>query len=340
MTRADLLRSLVESHVERNDASFINTVQEIIAEERKKHHIVVANELQSLLMGAKRKPMPSSLEYGPIPMDPEKNVPLVHIRDTKTSLEDLVLDRDTQDALQEITEQYRGWEILTANGIDPVRHVLFCGPPGCGKTSAAEAIAKDLGLPLLYVRFDSVVSSLLGETSANLRRVFDFALRGQWVVLFDEFDAVGRSRDDASEHGEIKRVVNSYLQLIDGFEGRSLVIAATNFQSALDPAIWRRFDEAVVFDMPSRDQISILIERSLRPLRYSASVMEQLEAALDGASHADVERICVDIRRNSALAGDQAVTSSSLARALRKIGMRREIIQKSRSSAAPRIDGA
>ena len=96
-------------------------------------------------------------------------------------------------------------------------------------------------MPLLYVRFDSVVSSLLGETSTNIRKVFEFAGRGQWVLLFDEFDSVGRSRDDITEHGEIKRVVNSFLQIMDGFRGRSLVIAATNFEQVLDPAIWRRF---------------------------------------------------------------------------------------------------
>ena len=107
---------------------------------------------------------------------------------------------------------------------------MFYGPPGCGKTITAQAIAAEIGLPLLYVRFDAVISSYLGETASNIRRVFDYARNDSFVIFFDEFDAIARSRNDRYEHGEIKRVVNTFLQQLDNFKGKSLVIAATNFE--------------------------------------------------------------------------------------------------------------
>ncbi len=130
------------------------------------------------------------------------------------------------------------------------------------KPPRPEALSRELGVPLLVVRFDAVVSSLLGETAANLRKVFDYVARGVWVVLFDEFDAIGRSRDDSTEHGELKRVVNAFLQMLDRFSGRSLIVAATNFEQALDPALWRRFDEIVRFERPSRARSRNCLQRN------------------------------------------------------------------------------
>jgi SpoVK/Ycf46/Vps4 family AAA+-type ATPase len=169
-------------------------------------------------------------------------------------------------------------------------------------------MATELGLPLLYVRFDSVVSSLLGETAANLRKVFDYASRGQWVVLFDEFDAIGRSRDDATEHGEIKRVVNSYLQIMDGFTGRSLVISATNFEASLDPAVWRRFDEVLRFEKPTTEQVMCLVRKLLKPLRFDSGQVQTIGERLESATFADAERVCLDIRKECAMRGKKTVT--------------------------------
>src|SRR5207302_11489511 len=141
------------------------------------------------------------------------------------------------------------------------------------------------------------------ETAANLRKVFDYAARGVWVVLFDEFDAIGRSRDDATEHGELKRVVNAFLQMLDRFSGRSLVVAATNFEQSLDPALWRRFDEIIRFERPCPGQVEQLLwkrcgRRLPQNLDLSAVVTE-----LEGATHAEVERVALDALKRIALDG-------------------------------------
>ena len=193
MARADLIKRLFECYQKRDDAGFRATADEIVAEERKKHHPVLANEIQRILAnGARTVEQVHSAHhvFDPVPMDGERRTPLVTIRTPDRYFNDLVLRPDARDTLDRIMTEVRGWDVLEANALAPTRRLLFCGPSGCGKTAAAEAMSAELGLPMLYVRFDSVVSSLLGETAANLRKVFDYASRGQWVVFFDEFDAI------------------------------------------------------------------------------------------------------------------------------------------------------
>ena len=344
MARADLLKKLFETYQRRDDEGFRAVAREIVEEERKKQHPVLANELQRILtngvrsmQGARR----ADSAFDPVPMDGDRRTPLISIRQPDRYLDDLVLSDETQDALRRIMVEVRGWEILEAHGLAPTRRVLFCGPSGCGKTSCAEAIAGEIGLPMLYVRFDSVVSSLLGATANNLRKVFDYASRGQWVVFFDEFDAIGRSRDDATEHGEIKRVVNTFLQLLDGFEGRSIVIAATNFEQALDPAIWRRFDDVVRFDLPDEASLEALIRRRFRPLRFTHRQVTKILDSVSGASFADAERVCLDARRRCALEGVDKLRDEDVTTALRRFQYRRYVLERAvpdhRSPAVDRI---
>ena len=186
MARADLLKRLFESYQLRDDSAFRAVAAEIADEERKKHHPVLASELQRILSNGVRSLEPggrTGLPFDPVPTDGDRRTPLISIRIPDRCFPDLVLDSLTQASLNRALVEVRSWDILEANGLVPVRRLLFCGPSGCGKTASAEAVAAELGLPLLYVRFDSVVSSLLGETAANLRKVFDYASRGQWVPL-------------------------------------------------------------------------------------------------------------------------------------------------------------
>lgn len=331
MARADLIKRLFESHQHRDDVAFRETAEEIIVEERKKHHPVLANELQRILANGKRtldQVQSTSRVFDPVPTDGERRTPLLAIRTPDRYFNDLVLRPDVHCTLQRIIGEVRGWDVLEANGLLPIRRLLFCGPSGCGKTAAAEALSAELGLPMLYVRFDSVVSSLLGETAANVRKVFDYASRGQWLVFFDEFDAIGRSRDDATEHGEIKRVVNSFLQLLDSFEGRSVVVAATNFEQVLDPAIWRRFDEVLRFDLPTRELLADVIALRLRPLRSESAQTAELLDALEGATFADAERVCIDIRKRCALEGAGSIRESDLDAAIERFRYRRSVQAK------------
>jgi SpoVK/Ycf46/Vps4 family AAA+-type ATPase len=339
MARSDLLKKLFRSYKGRNDPAFLDAAREIIDDERKKQHVSLANELQRILDNGT---VPAStdrlLGFEPLPKDTDRGAPLLEIRQPDRYLKDLVLAGAQEAILAHVMDEFRQWEVLEAHSLRPGHKLLFCGPPGCGKTATAEALSRELGVPLLVVRFDAVVSSLLGETAANLRKVFDYAARGVWVVLFDEFDAIGRSRDDATEHGELKRVVNAFLQMLDRFSGRSLVVAATNFEQALDPALWRRFDEIIRFEKPDRAQIEVLLKKKLAHLRLAPGLLAQAVERLDGMSHAEVERVCLDVLKQAVLRGRGSVGSEELASAVQRQAYRQQALERSRASGAPSVD--
>lgn len=339
MARADLLKKLLKSFKSGDDEAFYKVSKELIDDERKKHHVVLANELEKILNNGTSRKMENPIELfaSKVPQDADRKTELLEIKTPDRYLSDLVLGDVNFKLIERVITEFREWEILESNGLSPVRRVLFCGPSGCGKTASAEAISTELGLPLLYVRFDAVISSLLGETAANLRKVFEFARSGSWVMLFDEFDAIGRSRDDITEHGEIKRVVNSFLQIMDNFDGRSLLIAATNFERALDPAVWRRFDDVIRFDRPNQEQVRELITRKLRPLTFRKTQVTGLTEQLIGKTFADVEQVCLDIRKSCALRGEKTVKKEDIEDAMARQDYRWNVLGGLREQ-APTVD--
>ncbi|MBE7413249.1 MAG: ATP-binding protein [Leptospiraceae bacterium] len=238
-----------------NEDAFKKVAEEIIQEEREKQHHLLANDLEEILYGKVSKVLPFQILKEEIPLDKEKNLPLLTVSTASKSLNDIVLFEQNLNVIERILLESRKVEVLKSYGLKPIDKILFYGPPGCGKTVTAEAIAFELELPFVVIRLDSIVSSFLGETSSNLRRVFDFINKNRMVVLFDEFDALGRERSDSSEHGEIKRVVNALLQMFDSYKGNSILIAATNHESDLDSAVWRRFEEVLIFNLPDNNQI-------------------------------------------------------------------------------------
>lgn len=311
-SNGDLVRRLMLAHRHRDDAAWRMAAQALVTAERRKNHHILANELESILeQEDMATPFPQTkkslaqLGASPseVPRDTERGVPLLEISEARRTLEDLVLTAPVRGALARILEENRAADLLGSYGLQSARKILFCGPPGCGKTVAAEVVAQGLYLPLVLVRFDAVVSSYLGETAANLRKVFDFARTRPMVMLFDEFDAIGKSRTAEEEHGELKRVVNSFLQMLDGFRGNALMLAATNHQGLLDSALWRRFDEIVYFDRPDAQAITTLLTRHLRQIGVSPQLSLKTEAAaLVGLAHADIERLALDAVKQTILA--------------------------------------
>jgi len=318
MARGELIRKLFKYYKMKNNSEFEKVALEVIAEEEQKNNHQLAKDLMRILEGTNGST--STFTVGPdagnLPQDREKHMPLVDIRKPDRIFPDIVLDQDHAEIIQKIMVEYRKAEVLNIHGLNPSNKILFCGPPGCGKTICTEIIAHELGIPLLYTRFDSIVSSYLGETSANLRKIFDFAASGRWVVMFDEFDAIGKARNDQNEHGELKRVVNSFLQMLDSFKSSSLVIAATNHEQLLDPALWRRFDEIVFFPMPTLKQIKDLLLLRLKNFPYELEI-SNLASGLIGMSYADVERICLDAIKSAIIGNQDKVTQATFDLALK-----------------------
>jgi SpoVK/Ycf46/Vps4 family AAA+-type ATPase len=316
MATGKLLRQLIKSGIEGNVEAFRTASEEVIKEERQKQHHLLANDLERLLYGRPREAN-QALTRVPVPVDRERNLALLDIREPVRRIEDVVLGPETQAAIDEVLQEHHHHERLRSYGLRPADRLLFYGPPGCGKTLTAEVIASELGLPLAIVRVDAVVSSYLGETAANLRKVFDFAAANAAVVLFDEFDALAKERADESEHGELRRVVNAVLQMMDAYVGRSVLIAATNHEAILDLAIWRRFEEVLIFEPPTIEQLRRLLALKLRGVRREFEI-DEVTALFKGMTHADVERVLRRAIKDMILAGQEFLTARHLEGAARR----------------------
>lgn len=314
MARGELLRKLFTSHARNDVHDFRAIALQIIAEEQQKQNHSLARDLLNIIDNPVpvHSITPSNISSQILPRDKERELPLVDIRKPERSLSDILLKEKTREQLQRVLDEYRKTELLRVHGLKPKTKLLFCGPPGCGKSLCAEVISSEVQVPLLYIRFDALISSYLGETAANLRKVFDYAKTGRWVVVFDEFDVIGKSRTDMTEHGELKRVVNTFLQLLDSFEGESLIIAATNHEKLLDKALWRRFDEVLLFARPNYSEIRTLLNMKLRNFPQQNINLNQAAKKLTGFSHADIEWVCLDAVKSAIVQDRDAVTQDLL----------------------------
>ena len=237
-----------------------------------------------------------------IPTDNDSGFHLLHIDTQYHNFDDLIISDETKERLMNIVVENKSAKRLYAHGFKPENKILFCGPPGTGKTLSARIISSEIGYPFAYVHFDSIVSPLLGHTATNLRKIFDFVNMGKFVVLFDEFDIVGKNRDDPYEHGEIKRVVNNFMQMLDRHDGASIILAATNHQHLLDKAIWRRFNDIIYFDLPDSSRRQQLFTKYLRVMRREAGVNpDELAEITSGYSAADIAQICKRALKRSIL---------------------------------------
>lgn len=320
MTQADHIKALLQAYTARDDASFRDAAEQLADDEARKGHRLLARDLRRLIEGGplqlSRMPQPHTVPE--VPVDAERGMPLATVEQPERGLEGVVLAEPVRETLRLLIDDVRARDEFAAWGLPPKRKILFFGPPGCGKTVTARALAAELALPLLYVRFDAVISSYLGETAANLRRLFDFVRARPWVVLFDEFDAVGKTRDDAGEHGELKRVINSLLQLMDGMSGASLLIAATNHEHMLDPALWRRFDEIARFELPDHHQRLSLLRLFLRGFPHQEPDLRRLAGDTEGLTGSDLERVAVESVKQAIFAGRSKVDIDDLLGSLRR----------------------
>lgn len=305
--RSELIKKLFAAYAEGDREKFLKISEEIINEEERKNHHLLAKELRKILFDNEKY---NNRNYAkrykaniPIPRDSDRGFPLLEIKEYYFTWDDVILPDHLKSKLKLIVEEINQKEVLASYGLRPKQKLLFCGPPGTGKTLTSKVLSSVLKYPLVYVRFDSIVSSYLGETATNLRKIFDFIEHGQWVVLFDEFDIVGKHRDDPHEHGEIKRIVNNFMQMLDNYKGSSLIIAATNHQHLLDPALWRRFDEILFFDLPDEQRRRSLFRQYLRVLETKKIDFDTLSKKTEGFSGSDISQVCEEALRKAILEG-------------------------------------
>jgi len=209
------------------------------------------------------------------PVDGESRMDMVDICYPIIDRDKLILNNEIDNKIKEFIKGYENRDKLLKAGIDEPCTLLLYGPPGCGKTSMAQYISMETGLPLVTARLDGMISSLLGSTAKNIRKIFDFASRQECILFLDEFDVIAKIRDDKNETGELKRVVNSLIQNIDVFSKDSIIIAATNHHELLDPAIWRRFNRVLSVSKPTELEINSLIHTSIDTSKFKFDISDK-----------------------------------------------------------------
>ncbi|EGT4137878.1 ATP-binding protein [Clostridium perfringens] len=333
MASGEILLNLFKAFKENNQVEFTKVAYEVIEDEKRKNHYLLANKLEKVLFNSNNTTVSinnNSNNYmnKQLPVDKESGFPLMEMKFTKRDLDEIVLSKNNTIKIEKIIDEFNNKEILNSYNLYPKTKILFCGPPGTGKTITAEAISSILGIPMLYTRFDSIISSFLGETATNLRKVFDFSNDGEWVLFFDEFDSIAKSRDDSSEHGELKRVVNSFLQLMDSYSKNKIVIAATNYEKLIDKALWRRFDEIIFFDNPDKDEIEKIVNKIFTKYHKKNLNLDTYIDMLIGFSFADIERICKNSIKEMILNRKDEITNQLFLESIEREIERRNLVIK------------
>lgn len=241
----------------------------------------------------------------PIPADTDSRFQLLRVEQNPYLPREPVYVASVQDTLNRLVEERRKVQALLEAGLEPTGTVLFTGPPGVGKTLGARWVARELGLPLMILDLSAVMSSYLGRTGANLRHVLDYAKSVECVLLLDELDAIAKKRHDASEIGELKRLVTVLLQQLDDWPSSGLLIAATNHAELLDLAVWRRFEQLIEFPLPDRTSVHAYLRGLFDEIAPEITELwcDVLSVSLANSSFSDIERDVNLARRAAALNG-------------------------------------
>lgn len=240
-----------------------------------------------------------------VPVDRESSAPLAEILAVNSLPEVMpALPIGLQQAAQHIVQEWTHAAALKRLGLEPARTCLIYGPPGTGKTQLGLWLARQLEIPVILVRLDGLMSSLLGTTSRNVGNLFAFANRHRALLLLDEFDSIAKLRDDPNEVGEIKRIVNTLLQELDRRRPLGLTLAITNHPQLLDPAVWRRFEVQLELPVPGLAQRSLILERYLPPIQLAPGQLQLLSWALEGCSGAEIEEVARALKKSIALEAD------------------------------------
>ena len=315
MAKAEQLIQLLKSHMEGDDARFYSVALQVAANEARRGHSKLAQELKFLVDEARSRNRRGSNIVALAKPNHELGA-FISVSEPKIRLNDLVFSDRLKSALERIILEYRQQSKLLEHGLNSRRKLLLHGPPGTGKTATACALARELRIPLFTIRLDGLITKYMGETASKLRQVFDSMRLARGVYFFDEFDAIGSDRDSPNDAGEIRRVLNSFLMFMEEDDSDSLIVAATNYFSILDFALFRRFDDLIRYDLPERREIRPIVENRLH--KFSAKDIDwaSIENNADGLSHAEITRACDDAAKMEILKSNGGITTENLVHAI------------------------
>jgi len=328
MAKAEQIKALIKSHGSGDEERFYYIALQVAATAARQGHTRFARELRDLIDQVRSRKAGHHGEDAnslPPPSLPRELTGLVRADRPRVRLSEMVLEPRTRERLQGVLHEQRQRVRLHQHGLSPARKLLLVGQPGTGKTMTASVLACELEIPLLSIQLDGLITKFLGETAAKLRLIFDGVQKSRGVYLFDEFDSLGSERSNRNEVGEIRRVLNSFLQFLEQDVGDSLVIAATNHPDLLDKALFRRFDNLITFELPSPGIIEDIVKNRLCLFETGELEWSRIKKSAVGLSHGDIAQACDQALKQTILNDSDQVDTAIIISALEdrtEIGIR------------------
>lgn len=318
MVKADQIVALLQSYGENDETRFLSVAMQIAAHEARQGHQVVAKELRDLIDTVKEKHASVSMSGNPIPIIRPKGelAGLLSASYSKSHLRDMVITSALRERLERILLEHRQREKIQAFHLVPRHKILLMGPPGTGKTLTAKVLAGELHIPLFSIRMENVITKFMGETAAKLRIIFDAIVQTRGVYLFDEFDALGTHRNADNDVGEVRRILNSFLQFMEEECSTSVVVAATNHPSLLDKALFRRFDDILEYSLPDNDTMIDLLTSHLARFDTEGVDWSAIAGKTSGLSHAEVVQVAQDAAKNAILQDKETINTEMILNAV------------------------
>lgn len=308
MASADQIKALLKSHAEGDEERFYSIALQIAAQAALHGHSRIAEEMRDIVDSVKSRTVRKAESRGELGG-------LLSVADSEIRLSQMTLAENIKASLSRVLLEQRQRHKLRAHGLAPRNKLLLVGPPGSGKTMTAFALAAEMGVPVCTIQLDALITKFMGETAAKLRTIFDEIRRVRGVYFFDEFDAIGGRRTSTNDVGEIRRVLNSFLQFIEQNHHDSVIISATNHPELLDRALFRRFDDVIEYSYPTPQLALGVLKERLSTVESEQLKMSEIVIAARGLSFADLVKACEDSIKESVLSG-KPITSEFLTRSL------------------------
>lgn len=302
MATSEQVKALIRSHYNDNSEQFFATVLQIAAHEARQGHSELAHEIRELVDKAKKETSQKNILVFPQDLNG-----LIFTEQPGLPLSSLVVNNQLKQRIERIVTEFRQQNKLKSHGLSHRRKILLAGAPGTGKTMTAKVLAFELNQLLHIIQMDRLVTKFMGETGAKLRQIFDKIREMPGVYLFDEFDAIGGERNLENDVGEMRRVLNAFLQFIDKDASNNLIIAATNNLRLLDRALFRRFDDVLHYGLPEQDDRLRLIKNLLGTFCSKDFPSERVAKMAEGLSHAEIDHVCRDAIKLTILNNKESV---------------------------------